>query len=61
LVSGDPPVEEGAVHERETCALPGVAVRPVGAPGTVAASALLESMKKTAKTMRAKRPYCCFL
>ena len=25
----------GAVHERETCALPDVAVSPVGAPGTV--------------------------
>ncbi len=34
-MSGDPPVEEGAVHERVTCALPDVAVRPVGALGTV--------------------------
>ena len=25
----------GAVHERDTCALPGVAARPVGEPGTV--------------------------
>ena len=29
------PLSGGAVHERDMLALPGVAVRPVGAPGTV--------------------------
>jgi hypothetical protein len=36
LVRGLPPVFVGAVHERVACPLPEVAVRPVGALGTVA-------------------------
>jgi len=34
-VRGLPPVFVGAVHERVACPLPEVAVRPVGALGTV--------------------------
>ena len=33
---GEPPSEAGAVKLIVACALPGVAVTPVGAPGTVA-------------------------
>src|SRR3972149_1054640 len=36
---GDPPSEAGADQLRATWPLPAVAVRPVGAPGTVAAGA----------------------
>jgi hypothetical protein len=31
-----PPLDDGALHVKATCALPRVAARPVGAPGTVA-------------------------
>ena len=36
---GLPPSEAGAVQETVACALPAVAVTPVGAPGAVAGSA----------------------
>lgn len=31
----EPPVLDGAVHDTDACAFPGVALTPVGAPGTV--------------------------
>ena len=31
-----PPVEDGALHETDACALPAVALTPVGVPGVVA-------------------------
>ena len=37
-VIADPPLDAGAVHANATVALPPVAARPVGAPGTVAAA-----------------------
>ena len=37
---GDPPSDDGAAHVRFTVALPGVAIRPVGAPGVVRGVAL---------------------
>jgi hypothetical protein len=40
LLIGLPPFEAGAVHASVTRPSPGVAVRPVGAPGTVAGVAL---------------------
>ena len=39
----EPPVFVGAVHERETCALPAVGVRPVGGSGTVIGVVLFEA------------------
>ena len=41
-VIGAPPVERGAAKATVTCALPGVAVTPVGASGTVAGVTLAE-------------------
>ena len=34
-VIAEPPLSLGAVHDSETCVLPGVPATPVGAPGTV--------------------------
>ena len=35
-VMADPPLEDGALHESDTCEFPAVAVKSVGDPGAVA-------------------------
>jgi hypothetical protein len=39
----EPPLLDGAVHESETCELPGVAARFLGADGTVCTFAVTDA------------------
>ena len=38
-----PPLEDGTLHDTDACALPAVALTPVGAPGVVAGVTALEA------------------
>jgi len=43
----DPPVDDGAVHERATCALPEVALLSIGEPADVAGVTLFDAADAT--------------